>query len=271
MLGVAAPSAIVETLKRQDRTCVAVERAPFGEGPMGPYNLPPGHQPAGAYNRGPAPPDIDAAIGRLGPPREWTFYLPMQEQEFGLLDRTGQDGRWHDATILVDAQSLQNPPTFDSQGFNPLAGPGAFVAIAKPWYPPGVYRYPSGAAKPGEGIVAAALREAAEETGLEVQLTRYLLSAHGAFYLGNPDEPEREHPWQSHVFLAEPVSGDVAPKDRREIREACVVGAQEMLYHIHPKLLMHELGGFSYRVGLQERALHALGLNHAPWRVDHGL
>ncbi|MFQ6090103.1 MAG: NUDIX domain-containing protein, partial [Candidatus Bipolaricaulia bacterium] len=52
---------------------------------------------------------------------------------------------------------------------------GRIVAIRKPFHPPGVYRPPSGGVSPGERISEAAEREALEETGLEVELERYLL------------------------------------------------------------------------------------------------
>jgi ADP-ribose pyrophosphatase YjhB (NUDIX family) len=219
-------------------------------------------------NRGPAPHDLHHLADRLGPPRRWRFCLPMQENEFQVFHQTGSDGRWQDATILIEARHLDDAPVYDTLGTDGLTHrPGSFIAIAKTWYPEHIYRYPSGTVRPGEGVVGTALRESAEETGIEVRLTRYLLATEGQFYLGAPEAPERTHPWCSHVFLAEPIAGKVDPQDLREIREARVVGSDEMLHRIHPRLLTYGLGGFAYRVGLQERALHVLGLNHGPWRI----
>lgn len=218
-------------------------------------------QRASAENRGPPPDDLEQVAKRLGPPAPWRFRLAMREREFELLDRTGEDGRWQDATILIDARPLPSPPVYDTLGIQEVhVHPGSFVAIRKHWYPEGLYRYPSGTVKPGERIVETALREAAEETGLEVRLTRYLMATEGEFVLGDPEAPERVHPWRSHVFLAEPLTGVVAPQDEYEILDARVVGGTEMLANIHPRLLAHGLGGFHYRVGLQERALALIGV-----------
>ncbi|MBW3582115.1 MAG: NUDIX domain-containing protein [Euryarchaeota archaeon] len=209
----------------------------------------------------PAPDDLDLVAKRLGPPATWRFRIPMQDGEFALLDRTGADGRWQDATILIDARRLPDPPVYDTLGIPQVHGrAGSFVAIRKQWYPEGLYRYPSGTAAPGEGIVHTALRGSARETGLEVRLVRYLLATDGEFYLGDPDDPSRRRPWRSHVFLAEPMSDTVSPAEGQAAVEARVVGGDEMLGTIHPRLLGHGLGGFHYRVGLQERALGLIGI-----------
>ena len=44
----------------------------------------------------------------------------------------------------------------------------------KSFYPPGTYRLPSGGIRPGEGVIEAARREAAEETGLSIREPRPL-------------------------------------------------------------------------------------------------
>ena len=56
--------------------------------------------------------------------------------------------------------------------------------IRKPQFAPGVWRPPGGGIKPSEEFVAGAVREAFEETGLRVELRRYLLVAEATFRNG---------------------------------------------------------------------------------------
>lgn len=194
------------------------------------------------------PPDLDEARDRYGKPATWRFSIPFSEREFQTLDETGKDGRWQDATIVIRA-----PPAY------PEAPVDRVIVVAKHWYPAGVFRIPSGGAKPDEGVIATARREAWEETGLRIRLERYLLATDGRFYLGDSDEPDRVHPWQSHVFLATPIGRKIAPRDTKEIKAARAADLQEVVDKFHPRLLQYDIGGFRYRVGLEERTINALG------------
>ena len=53
--------------------------------------------------------------------------------------------------------------------------------IRKHPFPPDVWRPPGGGVKEGEDFVEAVLREAFEETGLRVELERYLVETHARF------------------------------------------------------------------------------------------
>lgn len=181
----------------------------------------------------------------------------MAPREFGVLDRTGGDGRWQDATILIRAPGETGAPGPDD----------AVVVIAKHWYPDGIYRLPSGGARQGERILETARREAWEETGLQVRLVRYLLATDGVFYQGDRDDPQRTHPWRSHVFYAEAATGRLDPQDTREIRAARIVALRALPESFHPRLIDTRIGGFRYRVGLEERALATLGIGN-PLRVE---
>jgi 8-oxo-dGTP pyrophosphatase MutT (NUDIX family) len=51
---------------------------------------------------------------------------------------------------------------------------GRLLLHTKAFYPPGAYRLMSGGIHPGEDVAEAALREAAEETGLQVRIERFV-------------------------------------------------------------------------------------------------
>lgn len=203
---------------------------------------------AHAGNRASAPPDEAALVAAFGEPARWAFRITMASREFRMLDVTGQDGRWQDATVLI--RDPDAPDVVDR-----------FVVIAKHWYPDGVYRLPSGTVKPGERIVDTAVREAREETGLDVELSAYLLATDGSFVSA---DGLRSHPWRSHVFLATPLGATIEPEDTREIASARVLPVAHLTATIHPHMLELAVGGFRYRVGLQERAFTALGLMDGP-------
>ncbi len=177
--------------------------------------------------------ELEQAFGR---PAEVEFPEPfaMQAGEFRLLRGSMIDGRSSDVTLFIlIAEQL--------------------VAIRKPFHPPGVYRPPSGGVRPEETIIDAAEREALEETGLEIELERYLLRLKPVFVGGG----ERIG-WTSHVFLAQKVGGKLEPRDTREIEEAKLVGLAELEGPIRERLLASGLGGLCYRAQLADLALARL-------------
>lgn len=90
--------------------------------------------------------------------------------------------------------------------------PDGYVLVhTKPVYPPGTWRLPSGGIHPGEAPTAAALREAAEETGLEIQLERPL----GLLTYDLYDQTIRV-PFVSYLFLLVTPGGRPAPQDTDE-------------------------------------------------------
>src|SRR5262249_61482713 len=80
--------------------------------------------------------------------------------------------------------------------------------IRKPQFEPGVWRPPGGGVKAGEDFVAGVQREALEETGLAVELKRYLVAAE-ALFLSEPHDV----PWRTPVFLATTRDEQIAPRD----------------------------------------------------------
>src|SRR5438270_8235065 len=87
--------------------------------------------------------------------------------------------------------------------------------IRKPHFAADVWRPPGGGVKPGEDFETGAVREALEETGLHVELRRYLVASNAIFRNGG-----RELAWKTHVLLAETDDRELAPDDPGEIAEA---------------------------------------------------
>lgn len=121
-----------------------------------------------------------------------------------------------------------------------------FLVIAKTVYPPGMYRSMSGGLVPDEPFEVGIAREASEELGCVVKLTKFLLRTDAHF-----QGPEKAAPWRSFVFLAEYVSGDFAFTDTEEIAEVRWAKLDEFdsfgtLFRNGPKGAMH------YRASLHE-------------------
>lgn len=228
--------------------------------------------------------DLARIVALYGSPSELSIDVPMREWEFNLLRFSKRDGRYRDATILIP---------YD----------GKLVCIVKHGYPDGIARPPSGGVVPGEPLDAAAEREAYEETGLRVRITHYLLRASCHFTLGSHVQPSphalaeasrkgrgdgwifdqlaafaaTEPPragapeyWESHVFWARPVEGELGAKDENEVKAVVLLAAEELEDVVHARMREADIGGFSYRVAIQEAALAAartLGL--LPARTGH--
>ncbi|HUR70253.1 MAG TPA: NUDIX domain-containing protein [Candidatus Thermoplasmatota archaeon] len=206
-----------------------------------------------------------------GKPTEMAIDVPMREWEFNLLRFSKRDGRFRDATILIPYE-------------------GKLVCIVKHAYPDGIARPPSGGVVPGEPLDAAAEREAYEETGLRVRLERYLLrcschftlgshatpSAHAlaeasrkgrqedwvfdqlaAFAAQEPPKADEPEYWESHVFWARPVGGSLEPKDDAEVKAVVLLAPDELEDVVHARMKEADIGGFQYRVALQDAALAA--------------
>jgi 8-oxo-dGTP pyrophosphatase MutT (NUDIX family) len=167
---------------------------------------------------------------KYGTPRELTMSFPMGPAEFEMLKDSMRDGRNSDVTLFIFKGSQ-------------------VAVIAKPWYPEGLYRAPSGGIKPGEDMEHSAKREAYEETGLTVELVKYVLRIGVVFKYGQ-DEVE----WTSHVFTAKYLSGDLRPVDTREIKEVKLMSLKE-LSSLKGKLLAQDSGGLHYRAALTEAAI----------------
>ena len=125
--------------------------------------------------------------------------------------------------------------------------------IRKPQFEPGVWRPPGGGVKAGEDFEAGVRREALEETGLDVELQRYLVAAEARFLY----EPH-EVPWRTHVFLATTAGEELTPRDREEIAAARWGTLVELSGPLRARLLETGRAFWRYRVALHDAAVAAL-------------
>lgn len=88
---------------------------------------------------------------------------------------------------------------------------GRYLVHTKAFYPPGSYRLMTGGVKPGEEPGAAALREAYEETGLQVELKRNLARIDYEFHY-----EDETLTFTSYLFLVQDQGGVLGPLDADE-------------------------------------------------------
>lgn len=158
------------------------------------------------------------------------FIIPCSPQEVAFISGTQRDGRNHDVTLYIrKAEQV--------------------VVIAKHFYPPGLYRAPSGGLNPGESFERGIAREVAEECGCEIRLSRFLLRTSVRFT--NREHEEDCVRWRSFVFLADYVRGDFQFTDTHEIRGVRLADWSEF---VEFSRIMREngRGGFLYRAALHE-------------------
>ncbi len=173
---------------------------------------------------------------KYGTPRELTMSFPMNPAEFEMLKESMKDGRNSDATLFIFKDDK-------------------VIVIAKPWYPEDLYRAPSGGIKPGEDVELSAKREAYEETGVEIELVKYILRIYVTFtHPSDPADSQERVRWTSHVFTAKYLSGDLQPIDTKEIKKLSLMSLEE-LSSLKEKLLAQDSGGLHYRAALTEEAI----------------
>ncbi len=125
--------------------------------------------------------------------------------------------------------------------------------IRKHPFAPDVWRPPGGGVKPGEDFVEAVRREALEETGLRIELERYLVEARARFV-----HPPLELDWRTHVFLATTSDEELEPLDTEEIAAARWGTLDELAGPLRERLLAADRAFWRYRVALHDAALAAL-------------
>ncbi len=172
--------------------------------------------------------EMRSLIERYGEPRRLHFKTDFKKFECELVRKSRAKGRLHDVTCFIRNS--------DSH----------YVVIQKHQYAnTGIFRAPSGGAASGESIEEAAAREMREETGLDIRLMRLVLVLDLDVVC-----LEETIPWQSLVFLAEPIGGEMKPIDTHEIYGVAIMSREELLGDIDRLMTQSGWGGFSYRAFL---------------------
>lgn len=194
---------------------------------------------------------ISGMVSRFGHPHEVTFRFPVLQDEFDLIRNSQKHGRRHDVTIYLRYKNK-------------------YVVIAKPFYPPGQYRAPSGGLTPRESFDNGIAREMLEETGCVISVCKFLLRTRVFFELS--EEPptwtgsiedsivKPEHfmnrsgniiDWCSFVFLADYVSGDFEFTDKHEISEVRLTTLDK--FETFSQIMRcSKTGGLHYRAALHD-------------------
>ena len=170
---------------------------------------------------------------RFGEPVELPWDGEISELEWSVA--TYNAARTHDVTLFI------------------LDPAERLALIRKPHFAADVWRPPRRGIKPGEDFAAGAAREAREETGLRVELQRYLVASQVVFRNAG-----RELPWQTHVLLATTRDTDLAPDDPEEIADARWGTLAELAGPLRERLLAEDRAFWRYRVALHDAALRAL-------------
>lgn len=172
---------------------------------------------------------------RYGAPVEWQHLQSLTPADYEGIKASQKDGRAHDITLHIENR-------------------GRIAVIAKPIYPAGLFRTPSGGLHVGETLEEGAPREAYEETGLHIRLERYLLRAKVTF-----DDGTRKIHWTTHVFTATTDDEVVHPIDTKEIREARWALPEE--FAGFEAVMRHaSRGGLRYRAALHQQVARLLPL-----------
>ena len=171
---------------------------------------------------------IEEMQGRFGVPAEESFEYEVTEREYDRIRASQKHERNHDVTLYIRKDDR-------------------FVVIAKPFYPEGLYRAPSGGLQPGESFDDGIEREMAEETGVDIALDRFILKTNVRFL-----HEGKTILWRSFVFTADYVSGEFEWTDTDEIREVRLARMEEF-DRFDAMMRASDIGGLHYRADLHER------------------
>jgi ADP-ribose pyrophosphatase YjhB (NUDIX family) len=177
-----------------------------------------------------------------------TVLAPLRER-YGdpvPLDWEGEISEREHSLATYDARRMHDVTLFIFSG-------DRLALIRKPDFEPGLWRPPGGGVKAGEDFVAGVEREALEETGLRIELQRYLVAATARF-LYEPDDVT----WRTHVFLATTDDIKLAPQDTQEIQAARWGTLPELAGPLRERLLATGRAFWRYRVALHDAAAKAL-------------
>jgi 8-oxo-dGTP pyrophosphatase MutT (NUDIX family) len=170
---------------------------------------------------------------RYGEPATLEWAGEITEREHALA--TYNPARMHDVTLFI------------------LDPDERIALIRKPPFAEGIWRPPGGGIKPDEDFVEGAVREAFEETGLRVELDRYLVASQ-AFFVYEPHDVT----WRTHVFSARTTDTELHPQDPDEIAGARWGTLEELAGPLRERLLATGHAFWRYRVALHDAAISML-------------
>ncbi len=177
---------------------------------------------------------IAEAAEQFGEPERVEFRINATPAELDRIKSSQRNGRNHDVTLYIHKDDR-------------------IVVIAKPMYPPGLYRAPSGGLKPGERIIDGIDREVAEETGCRIKVEKFLLRTDVSFVCDRVASGGSESIyWRSFVFEARYVSGDFRFTDTDEISEVRLARLDEFEEFSRIMRSM-QTGGLYYRADLHDK------------------
>ncbi len=181
---------------------------------------------------------------RYGTPIEIAREYEMTPEQLDIVRLGMKQGRCHDVTLVIvdDERNI--------------------VVIRKPSYPLGAYRTPSGGIEVGELFDNGAIREAKEETGLDIVLEKYLIRANVRFRCGS-----EVIDWTTHVLQALPTGGILQPIDTKEIVEARKATIAEITGPIREVLLATGSPGLRYRAELDGLAVELIERANSKFRL----
>ncbi len=171
---------------------------------------------------------IDEIVSKYGKPNEATFRYDVSEKEHDLIKSSQKHGRNHDVTLYIRKDDK-------------------IAVIAKPFYPNGLYRAPSGGIHPGETFMDGLNREVGEEVGIKIAVDKFILRIAVTFV-----HEERIIEWRSFIFTADYISGDFSYTDKEEISEVRLAGWDE--FKTFSKIMRRsDIGGLHYRAALHDK------------------
>jgi len=179
-------------------------------------------------------PQLSSIRSRFGYPYHQWMTQEFDETGWNLVKKSDSKKRAHDVTLLIEGPD------------------GRFALMSKHTYPPSIFRSPSRGVNPGEDLLTGALREAKEETGLNVSLKRFLL--HITLDISHEGEIIT---WDSYIFHATTSDTLLNPTDLKEVRET-LWATREQLDAMAKKLKDTGNGGLVYRGNLTSSCLWAL-------------
>jgi 8-oxo-dGTP pyrophosphatase MutT (NUDIX family) len=195
---------------------------------------------------------------RYGEPARLEWEGEISEREHSLA--TYNPNRTHDVTLFI----------FNGE---------RLALIRKHGFEAGIWRPPGGGIKPGEDFLAGVQREALEETGLHVELQRYLVDATAHFVYvpeaslampagltavsrghgsGLQRRGRHDVPWRTHIFLATTEDAELEPRDVGEIEAARWGTLAELSGPLRERLLATGRAFWRYRVALHDAAAGSL-------------